>query len=263
MISHPTSRVHNSSDYRDRLYRTYVNTRRTALAPTSVEDLGSRAAHLNRLIKRHFPKDRDATIVDLGCGYGALIYFARLAGYRNIQGVDRSPEQVEVATRLGIEGVRESDLRDSLFVMSDASCDLVVTFDVIEHFRKEELLRFVDEVFRVLRVDGRWIIHAPNGESPFGSRMRYWDFTHEIAFTRESISQLLLSAGFARVDCYEDSPVPHGPVSGARFLLWKALRAALLVWLAVETGDYAPGAILSQNLFAVAEKTANTGVEMV
>ncbi len=243
-----------NDDYRDRIYRWYVNARPVAVAPATLQGLRSRAAHLDKLIRARFPSDRAAAIIDLGCGHGALIYFARLAGYQNIRGVDRSPEQVEAARRLGIEGVGQGDLLEAISSMADSSLDAVVTFDVIEHFRKDELTGFADQVLRVLRAEGRWIIHAPNGESPFGSRMRYWDFTHEIAFTRESISQLLLSSGFARVYCYEDDPVPHGAVSAGRWLLWKGIRAGLRLWLAIETGDLGRDAIFTQNLFAVAEK---------
>ncbi len=210
--------------------------------------------YLCKLIRDHFPPDRDAAIVDLGCGHGALIHFARQAGYRNIEGIDRSHEQIEAAKRLKIAGVREGDLWESLAAMPDASRDVVVAFDVIEHFRKEELLPLVDEVCRVLRPGGRCVIHAPNGESPLFARIRYGDLTHEIAFTRESIWQLFLSSNFARVECYEEAPVPHGVKSSVRWLLWKGIRAGLRLWLAVETGDSGRNAIFSQNLLAVATK---------
>src|SRR5208337_4817517 len=97
-----------------------------------------------------------------------------------LEGMDGSLEQVAAANRLGIDGVREGDLRESLAAMPDASRDAVLAFDVIEHFRKYELLSFVDEVHRVLRPGGRWIIHCANGESPFFGRIRYGDFTHEM-----------------------------------------------------------------------------------
>jgi SAM-dependent methyltransferase len=238
--------------YRDRIYDRYVSGRLEPLAPTTVDELRPRSAHLRKLIRDHFPADRNATIVDLGCGHGALLYFARRAGYSRVQGIDRSPEQVAAARVLGIDCVREGDLTQALSQMSNASCDVVVTFDVIEHFRKDEIVRFTDGVRRVLRRRGCWIIHTSNGESPFGARSRYSDFTHEIAFTRESISQLLLSSGFARVECYEDTPVPHGITSLGRYVLWKVLRTGLRLWLAVETGDTASNAIFSQNLLAVA-----------
>jgi 2-polyprenyl-3-methyl-5-hydroxy-6-metoxy-1,4-benzoquinol methylase len=241
-------------NYRDRIYRRYVNARSETLAPATLNGLRPRAAYLRKLVRNHFPPDRNAAIVDLGCGHGALIHFAREAGYRNVEGIDRSPEQVAAANRLGIDGVREGDLMEAISSLAGESQEVVVTFDVIEHFRKDEVIAFVDQVRRVLRPWGRWIIHTPNGESPFGARMRYWDFTHEAAFTRESIRQLLLSSGFAHVECYEDSPIPHGIKSSIRWILWQSIRAGLRLWLTVETGETGRNAIFSQNLLAVAVK---------
>ena len=111
----------------------------------------------------------------------------------------------------------------------------------------------VDEVCRVLRPGGRWIIHTPNAESPFGMRVRYGDLTHELAFTRTSLAQLL-SSGFSQVSCYEDQPVPHGLKSAVRWALWKVFRTLLRLYVAAETGDSGRDAVFSQNLLCVAFK---------
>ena len=240
--------------YRTRIYTHYVQARTQALAPETLAGLAPRAPSLRRLVREHFPADRHAAVLDLGCGHGALLHFAREAGYTNLRGVDGSPQQVAAARRLGIEGVAEGDLRDTLAALADASLDVVVAFDVIEHFTRDELLPFVDQVHRVLKPGGRWIIHVPNGESPFGSRMRYWDLTHELAFTRTSLGQLLLSSGFADVRCFEDAPVVHGAKSALRWLLWKGFRGVLRLYIAAETGDAGGAHIFSQNLLAVAVK---------
>ena len=243
-----------SFDYRERIYGRYVKAREHIIAPPTLDGLKPRAPYLTNLIQTHFPGDRHSAILDLGCGHGALIHFARIAGYTNIQGVDGSPDQVEAARRLGIAGVKEGDLLAALAVQENESLDLVVAFDVIEHFTRDELLGFVDQVLRVLRPEGRWIIHTTNGESAFCGRSRYGDLTHELAFTRMSISQLLLSSGFSRVQCFEDTPIPHGLKSAIRWGLWKVIRSGLRVYLAAETGDTARDAIFSQNFLIVAEK---------
>ena len=241
-------------NYRTRIYNNYVNARTTALAPQSLDGLKPRAPYLKRLIQRYFPTDHQATVTDLGCGHGAIVHFARLAGYANTRGVDGSPEQVAAARQLGIDGVVEGDLLDTLAKLPDASQDCIVTFDVIEHFTRDELIGLVDEVRRVLKSGGRWIIHVPNGESPFAGRMRYWDLTHELTFTRTSIAQLMYSSGFSEVRSYEDEPVPHGVKSMIRWVLWKGFRALLRIYLAVETGDTGREAIFSQNFLTVAVK---------
>jgi 2-polyprenyl-3-methyl-5-hydroxy-6-metoxy-1,4-benzoquinol methylase len=238
--------------YRARVYRRYVSDLSRASVLDSAALLQPRLPYLRKVIRDHFPVDRAALVLDLGCGHGALLHAAQKEGYRNVEGVDGSPEQVALAAGLEIGGVRRQDVLEALAGMAAGSRDVVVAFDVIEHFRKEELLVLVDGVRRVLRPGGRWIIHAPNGESPFVGRTLYGDFTHEMAFTRESISQVLLASGFARVECYEDAPVPHGLYRSIRWVLWKAIRVGLRLWLAVETGDPGRDAIFTQGLLAVA-----------
>ncbi len=242
------------SEYRARIYRYYVKARQQALAPERLQGLKPRAPMLSKIIREHFPRDRTVSILDLGCGHGAFIHFMRQAGYANVSGVDRSAEQVAAAKQLGIDGVQQGDLMGTLRSLPDESEDVVISFDVIEHFTKEELLPFVDEVLRVLRTGGKWIIHTPNGEAPFVGRIRYGDFTHEMAFTRASITQLLKSSGFAECVCVEDTPVVHGFRSVFRWILWKVIRGGLRLYLAAETGSGERDAIFSQNFLIVAVK---------
>lgn len=241
-----------SFGYRERIYAGYVTRRGTPLAPQTVTGLAPRMPYLRKLIKRCLPTEKNAKILELGCGHGALLYALHAMGYEHARGVDGSVEQVASARRLGIEGVTKEDILEKLQETPHASLDVVITFDVIEHFTKNELIPLIDEVSRVLRAGGRWIIHVPNAESPFGALMRYGDFTHEVAFTRVSLDQLLRASGFAQVHCYEDRPVPHGFRSTVRALLWLAIRATLLTYMAVETGAVDRDAIFSQNLLAVA-----------
>ena len=242
------------SDYRNRIYKYYVRARRKSLTPERVDGFKPRAPMLRKIIREHFPKVGNASILDLGCGHGAFLHFIREAGYTDVSGVDGSPEQVAEAARLGIEGAFEGDLLETLHSLPDQSKDVIIAFDVIEHFTKAELMPFVDEVYRVLRSEGKWIIHTPNGESPFGARMFFGDFTHELGFTRTSIAQLLLASGFSKVLCEEDTPIPHGIKSAARFIMWKCVRGFLRLYLNVENHAGESACIFSQNFLAVAVK---------
>lgn len=106
--------------YRSRIYTHYVQARTQALAPDTLAGLAPRSHSLRRLIDQHFPADKNAAVLDLGCGHGALLHFAREAGYVNLRGVDGSPQQVAAARRLGIDEVEEGDLRDALAAQADA-----------------------------------------------------------------------------------------------------------------------------------------------
>lgn len=239
--------------YRQRLYQSYVRLGDAEMEAPRFSIDAQRPA-LERLIRDHFPPDRDGAILDLGCGQGTLIYIARALGYRNLTGVDLSPVAVSRAKALGIEGVSEGELMATLAARPDASLDAVVAFDVIEHFRKAEVLTFADQVCRVLRPGGRFIVHTCNAESPFAGIGRHGDFTHEVSFTKESIRQVFLACGFRSVTSYEERPIPHGVKSTARWLLWHVFRAGLRLYRATETGHTGRDAIFSQDFLTVAVK---------
>jgi len=241
------------SDLRARLYASYAETGAAVVPPTRPEDApAGQVDMLRAVIARHFPPSRDAQIVDLGCGAGLLVHFARAAGYRNISGVDAAPGQVAAAERLGIDGVRQGELLVTIEALASGSLDAAVAFDVLEHLTEPEMLRLVDGVRRALRPGGRWIIHTVNAEAPFFGRVRYGDLTHRQAFTRTSLRQLLLASGFASVTCHEDAPVPGRFGGTVRWLMWHIARWPALFWLIAESGPAARHAILSQNLLAVA-----------
>lgn len=242
-------------EYRKRILERYVGSRNEPLAPASAEELDSGGWwYLWHLVGPHFPADRAARILDIGCGYGGILHFARKAGYANVEGIDASTEQVAAAARLGIPGVRLGDLIPYLAGFPEAALDAVVAFDVVEHFRKDELVPLVDAVLRVLKPGGRWIVHTPNGEALFSGRSFHWDFTHEVCFTRASIAQLLLASGFSSVACYEDRPAPRTPFGAVRLALWHLVRLALTLLLVIEGGRNIGSPIFSQNFLTIAVK---------
>lgn len=243
----------NKELYRSRIYQQYVHERDIPLAPETLEGSGRRH-YFNKVIREHFPTDQDSTILELGCGHGAFLFSMQNEGYKNITGIDRSPEQVAEAGRLGISVVTHGDLMEYLQLQPDALHDVVVTFDVIEHFTKDELIPLIDNVNRILRPGGRWIIHAPNAEAPFGNRILFGDFTHEIAFTRTSITQLLKCSGFREVICQECAPVAHGFKSLIRSLLWRVIWTGWWLHTVIETGDSSRNCCFTQNFLAVAVK---------
>jgi len=156
-------------DYRQRIYQHYLEAGAAAAVPDKSAEFQRRAPYLEKLIRAHFPADRETAILDLGCGAGVLEYVAGRLGYVNIAGIDRSPQQVAAAHRLGLASVREGDLLAALEAQADFSQGLVVAFDVLEHFRKDEALGFLDQVYRVLKPGGRVLIHTSNGASPLAA----------------------------------------------------------------------------------------------
>jgi len=243
-----------SQEHRRRLYDRYISSGSAGLIPKQAADLSHRIPYLRHIIAKFFPKDKHSKILDLGCGYGALLYVAESAGYDNLIGVDTSSEQVAAARILGISQVTQDDVFSFIEKQPSDSYDTLIAFDIIEHFTKREVLSIIDEACRVLKPGGRLIVHVPNGESPFVGRILFGDFTHEQAFTQRSLTALFRTSDFEEVYCYEDVPVVHGLKSAVRRVIWSLLRRLLWFYVAVEMGDTRQDTIFSQNFLAVAFK---------
>ena len=250
----PLERRESSGDYRDRLYQRYVSQQMATDVARLRATLDAGQPYYRQLVERHMPADRNAAILDIGCGYGPLLYELKRAGYTKASGVDTSPEQVRVAHELGLDSVREGDVAGTLAATPDASLDAVAAIDVIEHFTKDEVLTLLDHVYRVLKPGGVFLVHVPNGEAIFAGKIFFGDFTHQVAFTRKSIAQVARACGFSSVQCYEDKPIAHGLASAVRAFLWWAIRTKYRFINAAETGEGGSELILSQNLLAVCRK---------
>ncbi len=239
--------------YKEKQYTAYVSTHTSHLyGEVTVDTIKSQFPAWKWYYKRFLPKDKNAKTLDLGCGSGSFLYFLRNLGYKNSAGIDISPEQVEVAKKLGINGVECADIMGFLGDKKE-SYDLIFARDVLEHMTKGKILEALKAIRAAIKVNGVFVTQVPNGECVFSGRMRYGDFTHELAFTKNSLGQVLRLTGFTEVAFYPTGPVPHGLISAVRFLLWKLFEVILRFYMRVETG--ASEGIYTQNIIAVARKT--------
>jgi SAM-dependent methyltransferase len=250
----PENPTQPDEDPNRRVYQSYVSSGAFGSISDTPPDLKPRLPYLKRLIGKFFPAERQSYILDVGCGDGGFLSAARDLGYRQSVGVDLSEEQVQIARSRGLPQVHQAEMIPFLREQTLESFDLVVAFDVIEHLSKKELMVVIGEVHRILKKGGRWIIHVPNAQSPFFGRIRYGDFTHELAFTQRSLASVLRVGGFSTIDCYEDQPTPHGITSFIRFVLWKIVRNFLRLYIMIESGERGHDLIFSQNFLAIAGK---------
>lgn len=227
--------------YRDRLYATYGHDFQDAGETFNREGAERWSRSTAYYLRGWLPERKDARVLDVACGGGKLLFFFSQRGYTQLTGVDVSPDQVALASQVTADVRLESalDHLDS----NPNTYDLITGYDIIEHFYKNEALRFLDGCFAALRPGGRLILQTPNAESPWGTMHRYNDFTHEICFSPNSLGRLMRLVGFSQIECRESGPVPYGysMASSLRFLLWQLIRAGLLIWNLAETGSAGSG----------------------
>ena len=153
--------------------------------------------------KKFLPSQKNAPILDLGCGPGYFLKYLKDLGYENIQGVDISTQQIEVARSFGVDSyIFESDFFNFLR-STDKRFDMICAFHVLEHLFKREILDLLDLIYERLNPKGMLLVEVPNTGSPIlGSQGRYSDFTHETGFTPQSLKEVLLLCGFSNVEAF-------------------------------------------------------------
>jgi 2-polyprenyl-3-methyl-5-hydroxy-6-metoxy-1,4-benzoquinol methylase len=138
------------------------------------------------------------TVLDVGCGTGAFLYWLRELRRAAAWGVDFSPDVVGyVRERLGIpvaQGTMETaDLPPNTF-------DWVTLWDVIEHDPAPRAT--LAKVREVLKPDGFLVLETPNVQSPVARLFRRWwlEFgvvpRHLVFNSPRTLTALLTRCGF-------------------------------------------------------------------
>lgn len=167
-------------------------------------------------------------VVELGSGIGTNL--AVFAAGNSVVGVEGLPAAVEECRKRGITGVAADIERD--IPLADASADWILCIDVLEHL--VDPAGCLASAHRILRDGGHLIVNVPN-HFDLSGRLRilrgsgidsrgyfpespHWKYPHIRFFSRRSIGELLLLAGFEVIGDY-------GPrfLSFPKVWLWKSL----------------------------------------
>jgi 2-polyprenyl-3-methyl-5-hydroxy-6-metoxy-1,4-benzoquinol methylase len=143
------------------------------------------------------PKNKEAKILDFGCGWGHQLMALWCAGYQNLEGVEISKDQAaichfEASGRLPVVNI---DGRDFLKNIKD-TYDLIILNDVLEHLTVAEAKQTLSIIHQSLQPHGTIVIRTPNMSSLLSSYSLYIDITHISGYTEYSIQQILDQSGF-------------------------------------------------------------------
>ncbi len=158
---------------------------------------GQRARVANKLIP---PEARDGRLLDIGCGcepyFLARTAFARKWGVDKMVGRERDPAPT-----------RHADIRLTNFDIDqgqrlpfeDGTCDQVTMLAVFEHIERTRLIALLDDIDRVLKPGGVYIMTTPAGwTGPILTLMKHLRLVsaveineHEDAYSRARIREVL------------------------------------------------------------------------
>lgn len=132
--------------------------------------------------------EKDSTIIDLGCGdgYGTSILSEKAL---KVVGIDVDDSIIaranykygENAEFLVYDGVK--------IPYGDASVDIVVSFQVIEHV--DDVENYLSEVDRVLKNDGYFFVSTPNRVHRLKPNQKPWNIYHKREYDAESFDRIL------------------------------------------------------------------------
>lgn len=148
-----------------------------------------------RTLGAWLPRNREARILDVGCGEGALLAFLRERGYTNLAGFDLSPENVRICHELGLSFVQQFNALD-VAEFGSGDYDVIFALDLLEHLPKSSAASFLDQVRARLAPRGYVVVQMPNMGSVLGLFHRYYDLSHEFGLTEKSARDLFMVAGF-------------------------------------------------------------------
>jgi 2-polyprenyl-3-methyl-5-hydroxy-6-metoxy-1,4-benzoquinol methylase len=222
--------------YRDRIYGQYVSAFKGRPAPEKlVPALRRQARFFDHLLAPVLAGGRPRDGLEVGCGPGHFLFWARERGFPSVQGFDLSAEQIEAARALGLDaevaGYRE------FFPRCGKTFDLIVALDVIEHLTRDEVFEFLDLCWAALRPGGMLFLTTPNGAALRPGPVSYGDLTHETIFSPQTMELVLRLTGFGRPEIREISPPLTSLRSAVRAALWQLIRLGPLFVDLVEKGS--------------------------
>ena len=205
---------------------------------------------------RPIPTGRGNLILDVGFGTGSVVWCLQQRGYAAAEGIDVSAEQIEVAGRIGVYNIAVADLTEHVGERP-GPYDILISARCPGAPGASPDPSDAGSMPRGAASRWRRAGAGPNAEAPLWGRIRYGDFTREIAFTEGSLRQLFATFGFGSIPVYPPGPVDLRVKDIPRQMLWRCLEAVYRLVVFVETGRR--WAVDTESIMAMAPRDRLSG----
>lgn len=134
---------------------------RNLVDETPFDPLSGRPLFTTRLVGADAVRGRE--ILDVGCGFGWFVHHCLEGGAARVAAIESADEQIAVVRR-HLPDCRLNVVSGSALTLPfpDASFDVVVSWEVLEHLPKGSEGQFFAEVARVLRPGGSLTLSTPH-----------------------------------------------------------------------------------------------------
>ncbi len=158
-----------------------------------------RANKANSFIPQNF---REGRVLDIGCG--SYPYFLSNTNFKEKYGLDPSLKLSEISDKN--LNLRVFDITKNKLPFKDNYFNVATMLAVFEHIEKDKLTEVLDEIRRVLKKDGIFIITTPSPWSDkllhnmarFGLISSEEIYEHKHNHPKEKIEGILTQAGFEK-----------------------------------------------------------------
>lgn len=187
--------------YRDYLRQNGIPLRHDLTTPEGLHTFREASLPGYQSLYDHLPLDKTQKILEIGCHYGAFVY------YLNQRGI--MPDAIDL-DEPKILALQFDEQLKANFMAGDAALwlqerldtyDFVFMNFVLEHIQPLKVLDFLRTVQKSLRQGGQLWITVPNMENPFNLRLRYMEPTHYAGYTTESLIWNFYMGGFDDIQC--------------------------------------------------------------
>ncbi len=186
----------------------------------------------------------DFSVLEIGCGTGLFLSYLKHKEVKNFIGIDSDNELKNHLPANVASHFRNLNILDDVERASiNQKFDVIVMFDVLEHFEPNVAVNLLQDLAAMLNKNGTIIVRLPNAASPWGLTYQYGDLTHQAAYSPLSLRQLAIAGGLVCVSCFEQ--ITGSPKRRLMDKLYHKIMSAILM---------SPPEIWSANFFGVLKR---------
>jgi 2-polyprenyl-3-methyl-5-hydroxy-6-metoxy-1,4-benzoquinol methylase len=161
--------------------------------------------HANFKLMQHYSHYIKGNTVDIGCNHGActLLLLDYVEKLESITGIDMNFEALQIAFNnahllkpsIPVNFIAMNFLENSL---ESNTYDFLMTFHILEHIYPQDSIKFVSELYRILKPGGYLLLSIPYDRA-------YPDPCHVAFYNVDSLCSLFEECGFVTIEAMKDN----------------------------------------------------------